>query len=212
MSSSTPQPVTFTASPRLDFALRLGWEHWERAAARAGADGLGAWLHGRLQDRALAAEVAASLAGLFAETDPEERAVRRAEIAEMIEGTDDELADALWEGVLAFGREHDDPDYLFEATRHLAAIAERSGDPLAAAEYFIDFLTLRRQDDRASDAEPVEIAFEEIVRLAEADDAPKAAAIFAYRHAAYHRLVEAEDDRATAGDWEPDPAPYESWE
>ncbi|MGH2530676.1 MAG: hypothetical protein ACRDJW_00090 [Thermomicrobiales bacterium] len=211
MSTSRPQPMAISVNPKLDFALRLGWENWERAASRLGEEDRAAWLHARLKDRNLAAAAAGLLSALFEEEDAEERAVHRAELAELIELTDDELADTLWEGVLAFGREANDSDYLFEATQHLGAIAERYGDPLAAAEYFIDFLNWRRDGDHASDAEPIEVAFEEITRLAEVDGEPKSAAIFTYRQANYHRLVEAEDDRTTAGDWEPDPTPYQSW-
>ncbi|MGH2558518.1 MAG: hypothetical protein ACRDJH_05595 [Thermomicrobiales bacterium] len=211
MSASQSQPLSLSVNPKLDFALRLGWENWERAAARLGDDALASWLHARLKDQEVVAEATGLLSALFKEQDPEERAVLRAELAELVEETDDQLADTLWEGVLAFGREADDPDYLFEATQHLAGIAERYGDPLAAAEYFIDFLNWRREGKHASDAEPVEAAFEEIARLAEADGEPKAAAIYSFRQTNYHLLVEAEDDRATSGDWEPDPVPYQSW-
>jgi hypothetical protein len=211
MSASQPQPLSHSINPKLDFALRLGWENWERAASRLGNDALAAWLQARLKDQAASDEAAGLLSTLFQEQDPEERAVHRAELAELIEETDVELADTLWEGVLAYGREADDPEYLFEATQHLAGIAERYGEPLAAAEYYIDFLNWRREDDHASDTEPVETAFEEIARLAEADGEPKAAAIFSFRQVTYHRLAEAEDDRATSGDWEPYPTPYQSW-
>jgi hypothetical protein len=98
-----------------------------------------------------------------------------------------------------------------EATTRLAAIAEAQGDPLAAAEFYIDFLNWRRLPGHASDPEALETAFDEIVRLATLDGAQKAAALFAYRQATYTRLLDAEDDRAVEGDWEKDPAPYESW-
>ena len=99
-----------------------------------------------------------------------------------------------------------------EAISHLAAIAEEHGDPLAAAEYHIDFLNWRRQDDHTSDPEAVADAFDEIVRLAGVDGDPQAVAIWEYRLASFIRLEEAGDERAYAGDWEQSPIAYESWE
>ncbi|MDP9365709.1 MAG: hypothetical protein M3Q10_16050, partial [Chloroflexota bacterium] len=144
--------------------------------------------------------------------DVDEAVAARAELAELAEGTDDALADTFWEGALAAGREAEDADALFEATGRLAAIAEAYGDPLAGAEYWIGFLNWRREGGHASDPEQVETAFDEVVRLAERDGAPKEAALFAFRQAGYTRLLEAEDDRATAGEWEAQgTAPYEGW-
>ncbi len=54
-------------------------------------------------------------------------------------------------------------------------------------------------------------AFDEVVRLARLDGEQRAAALFEYRQAGFGRLVDAEDERATEGDWERDPAPYASW-
>jgi acyl-CoA synthetase (AMP-forming)/AMP-acid ligase II len=143
--------------------------------------------------------------------DPDERALARAELAELVEGEDDLTADTLWEGVLAHARDTDDPDLMVEAIAHLAEIAEAHGDPLAAAEFQIEFLNWRRQPGHASDADAVLDAFDEVVRLARLDGDPKAAALYEFRQASFARLAEADDERAYQGDWERDPKPYESW-
>jgi hypothetical protein len=207
----TSHPLNVTANARLDFALRLGAENWERAVRRAGQPAMLAWMRGRFDRPDLVDEAADLVAAFLEAEDDEERAVARAELAEVVENEDDELADTLWEGVLAHGRATADPEYLFEATRRLAIIAEQYGDPLAAAEYYIDFLNWRREDANASEVEPVEVAFEEVIRLAEADGEQRAAALFNHRYANYQRHVDTEREAATAGDWEPRPEPYESW-
>jgi hypothetical protein len=211
MPDSPGQPLSFTASPRLDAALQTGWEAWAETAAAEGPERLANWLAQRLRNPALRSELRESVDGLLAADEPEERALVLSEIAEIAEGRDDLLADTLWEGVLAAGFEIDDPDVIFDAVSHLAAIAEDHGDPLAAAEYYLVFLNWRRQADHASDVDAVETAFEEIVRLAQVDGDQRAAALFGYRQAQYTRLAEADDDRATTGDWERDPGPYQSW-
>ncbi len=204
------QPLSLTLSPKLDAALLAGWEAWEVAARAEGADRVAAWLARRLEELPATAELVEPIAALLGAEDDEHRAIARAELAELVEG-DDLLADTLWEGVLADGLETADPDLIFEATSRLAALAEEHGDPLAAAEYAIDFLNWRRQPEHASDVEAVETAFDEIVRLARLDGDQRAAALYEYRQAGFTRLAEAEDERATAGDWESQPAPYQSW-
>ena len=101
-----------------------------------------------------------------------------------------------------------DGDLIAEATRRLAALAERNGDPLAAAEFFIEFLNWRRQPEHSSDPEDVEVAFDEIVRLATADGAQQAAAQYAYRQVGFTKLLDADDPRAVEGDWESDSLAY----
>jgi hypothetical protein len=206
------QPLSLTANPRLDAALQSGWEAWETAAKVAGPAGVLAWLSARLELPPDGGDITGPIEELLTATDPEQQAVARTELAEILEGDDDALADTLWEGVLAYGLDAGDADYVFEASSHLARIAEELGDPLAAAEYFIDFLNWRRQPDHGSEIEQVEVAYEEIVRLSELDEEPRATAIYAHRQAQYNRLAEADDERATAGDWETSPEPYSSWE
>ena len=108
-------------------------------------------------------------------------------------------------------REIGDGDLIAEATRRLAALAERNGDPLAAAEFFIEFLNWRRQPEHSSDPEDVEAAFDEIVRLATADGAQQAAAQYTYRQVGFTKLLDADDPRAVEGDWESDALAYQSW-
>ena len=144
--------------------------------------------------------------------DPDEAADAFFALAELAEETEDDLlADTLWEGVLDRARDVMDGDLIAEATRRLAAVAERHGDPLAAAEFFIEFLNWRRQSEHASDPEDVEVAFDEIVRLATADGAQQAAAQFAYRQVGFTKLLEADDPRAVEGDWEAEALPYQTW-
>jgi hypothetical protein len=205
------QPLSLTTSPRLDTAIGQGWEAFDAAARVAGTDRLAAWLAHRLGQPELKEDFLEPAALLIESDDPDEIALTRAELAEAFEGEDDLVADTLWEGVLAHARAVDDPDLMSEAIARLAGIAESHGDPLAAAEYFLEFLNWRRQTGHASDPDAVLDAFDEVIRLAREDGDPKAAAIFEYRQAGFSRLAEAEDERATEGDWERDPKPYESW-
>jgi len=213
MSDSRPiTPIAFTLSPRLDASLAEGWEAWESAARAAGAAAVAGWIAQRLGQPQLKAELQPDVEAFLDAGDPEERALAIADLAEIVEGHDDVLADALWEALLALGFEQEDPDTITEAISHLAAIAEEHGDALAAAEYHVDFLNWRRQEGHSSDPEAVADAFDEIVRLAGADGNPQAVAIWEYRLATFIRLEEAGDERASAGDWEQSPIAFESWE
>lgn len=211
MQSNPGQLLTFTTNPKLDTALQTGWESWEEAARAEGPQRVAAWLAHRLRNPALKTDLAETIESLLTAEEPEERALSLSEIAEIAETRDDLLADTLWEGVLAAGFDSEDADLIVEATSHLAAIAEDHGDPLAAAEYQIDFLNWRRQPEHTSDPEAVASAFDEIIRLAQLDGDRRAAALFEFRQAQFTRLVESDDDRATTGDWESDGTPYASW-
>lgn len=205
-------PLTLTADPGLDVALQGGWEVWLAALGAAGATRGGRWLAQRAGDAELRDGATDLVAALLEAADDDERAEGWVGLGELADEIDDSvLADVAWEGALAAGRATDNPDQIVAATTKLAAIAEAYGDLLAAAEFSIDFLNWRRQPGHVSDAEDVEEAFDQIVRLATADGARQEAAIFEYRQAAYTRLLEAEDERAVAGDWESDPAPYVGW-
>lgn len=204
-------PLNLTMNPKLDAALAHGWAAWEAVAREAGVARVTSWAAQRTGGDVPKADLRDAIEALLTADDPEEVAFARAELAELLEESDDELADTLWEGVLERGLETDDGDLIFEASSHLAAIAEDHGDPLAAAEYFIDFLNWRRSPVGVSDPEAVQTAFDEVVRLAEADGEPKVAALYAYRQVAFTRIADADAESATTGDWETDGAPYASW-
>jgi hypothetical protein len=211
LADGTPRPLNLTRSPRLDNALRFGWDPFARTLAAAGASDAAKWLAARLGDDEVA-EVAEPLFTAAIGDDAEESGEALFALAELAEEAEDDLlADTLWEGVLERGQETDDGDLIAEATRQLAALAERNGDPLAAAEFHIGFLNWRREADHASDPEDVEQAFDEIVRLAEADGAPRAAAEYAYRQVQFTKLLDADDPRAVEGNWDERSDPYASW-
>lgn len=205
------QPLTLTTNPKLDAALNAGWEAWDAAAGRAGAATVAGWLARRAGNPDARDELVGPVLALLTAEDNEERGVARADLAEVIGDDDAPVADMLWEGVLAAGREADDADVLYEATTHLAAIAEAHGDPLAAAEYYLEFLNWRREPGHVADPDAVLGAFDEVVRLARLDGEQTTAALFEYRQVGFARLIEAEDERATEGNWDRDATPYASW-
>ena len=211
LADGSPSPLHLTRSPRLDNALRLGWESFARTLAAAGAPDAAAWLAARADDPELA-EIAEPLLAAAVSEDSEEAAEALSALAEIAEETqDDLLADTLWEGVLDRARDMGDGDLVAEATRRLAGLAERLGDLLAAAEFHIGFLNWRREPGHSSDPEDVEVAFDEIVRLATADGAQQAAAEYAYRQASFTRLLDADEPRAIEGNWEASGNPYQAW-
>ena len=127
----SPVPLQLTRSPRLDNALRFGWESFARSLAATGAAPAAQWLAARLGDPELA-EVAEPLLAEATGSDAEAAAEALFALAELAEeSADDLLADTLWEGVLEKARQLGDGDAAAEATRRLAALAERLGDPLA---------------------------------------------------------------------------------
>ena len=211
LADGDTQPISITRSPRIDSALRFGWETFARTMAAAGALDAAQWLAVRLGDEDLG-EVAEPMFVAAMSDDPDDAGEALFTLAELAEEAEDDLlADTLWEGVLANAQATSDGDLIAEATRRLAALAERHGDPLAAAEYHIEFLNWRRQPQHASDPEDVEQAFDEIIRLAESDGAPRAAAEYAYRQAEFTKLVDADDPVALEGNWDGKAGPYVPW-
>jgi hypothetical protein len=204
-------PLELTLSPKLDAALRTGGLAWEKAARDEGAVRTASWLRKRVSSEAGALPLEEAVGVLLEAGDDDVRTYARIELAELIDGEDDELADALWESTLSHGIATQDGDLVFEAASHLSAIAEANDDLLAAAEFFVDFLNWRRERDHASDPEQVLTAFDEIVRLAESDGEPKAAAEYQFRQAQFGRLVQADDERAVSGDWDAGSQPYAGW-
>lgn len=204
-------PLSLTMNPRLDAALGEGAAAWENAARHAGLAKAVAWSVQRTAGEVPKEDLHDAIQAVLESVDHDDLAVARAELAELLEETDDALADALWEAVLERGFETGDSEIIFEASSHLSAIADDHGDLLAAGEYFIDFLNWRRGPDHGSDPEAVQTAFDEVIRFAEADGEPKIAALFSFRQVAFTKLVDKDDERASTGDWENDGAPYASW-
>jgi hypothetical protein len=94
-----------TRSPRLDNALRLGWESFSRTLAAVGPQEAARWLSARTGDPELL-EVAEPLLASALGSDPDEAADAFFALAELAEETEDDLlADTLWEGVLDRARD-----------------------------------------------------------------------------------------------------------
>lgn len=211
MSEPLGQQLTLTTDPRLDQAAAQSALEWEAAARKAGPSQTASWLARRLHDPAAAETLEEAVHQLLDCADPADQAEARIELAELVEGDDDLLAETLFEAVRLSATDTGDAEMLASVSTQLAAIAERQGDALTAAEYHVEFLNWRRQPEQVSDPEDVQSSFDEVIRYAEADGQPTAAAIYTYRQAAFTRLVDSGDDRASEGDWERDPAQYESW-
>ena len=207
-----PEPLIFTADPKLDVALQKGWDGFGEALAASGPKRAAAWFSRRAGDPDLAETVEPMLETLASGVAGEEAMEALFALAEVAgEVEDDLLEDTLWEGGLAAALDLRDADAAFEATSRLAELAERLGDLLAAAEYWIALLNWRRSPGHSSDPETVEQAFDEIARLADEDGERKEAALWRFRQAAFTRLLEADDDRAVEGDWTDDGAPWAGW-
>ena len=204
-------PLSFTVSPRLDAALGRGSDDWLTAARALGVADTLRWLGQRADLTEQIEDVRDVVEALLDATDHDETVGLMSELAELVTGDDDILAEVLAEGVLAHGIAIGDAEIIVDAVGHLAELAEAAGDPLTAAEYHVDFLNWRRRPDASSDTDSVASSFDEIVRLAEADGATQAAAIFGFRQVAYQRVVDADGETATTGDWDPKAQPYESW-
>lgn len=212
MSAESRQALTLTTDPRLDQAAVQSAANWETASRKVGAVRAAAWLARRLDDPDSRDAIAEAVEQLLTSDAEDELAESRIELAELIEGCDDLLAETLLEAVREYGVATDDGEMLASISAQLAAIAERQGDTLTAAGYHLDFLNWRRQPGHVSDPDDVQASFDELVRYADIDGEPAASALFTYRQAAFSRLSDAEDDRATEGDWERDGSPYEGWD
>ena len=207
-----PSPLNVTVDAGLDLALAGGWAAWRSTASRRDPDAVSRWLISRLPEGVEPDDVEAPLQVLIGESAPEDRAMAAVDLAELFEADDPGFAAVLWESVLEAGKETSDAELVFEGTSSLAALEEDYGDPLTAAEFYIEFLNWRRQDDHASDPEMVLTAFDEVIRLAAADAAPRAEAQFIHDQAQFMRSVEAESPAAEVGDWAPSTPPFVAWD
>lgn len=208
---SEPTPVTFTTSPRLSLALHGSGGDFETAMETVGYDQVLGWLTNRAGneiDRELLAEL---LRTWFEAESPEDRVMPRAELAELLSEADPEPSEILWEASMRDGFARNDGDQAFDAVSQLAHLTEGAGDPLVAAEYYVEFLNWRRTEGNLSDPEAVHTAFEEIIRLAEADGDMVAAARFGHAHAQFARHDDEGGEHAAEGDWAPDTPPFAGW-
>jgi hypothetical protein len=204
--------LTVSVDVRLDLALRSGIEAWEAAVADRRATAATKWIMQRSAGGGLDQElVIDAVENLLLAEDPADRALARAEVGEMIQESDPELADLLWFAVRDYAMQATDGDLLAEATGHIAEIAFDYDEPTSAAEAWIDFLNWRREPESSSDPEAVLTAFDEIVRAAEMDGAQAVAARYGYMQAQFQKLVDAEDPRATVGNWLPNTEPLGAW-
>jgi hypothetical protein len=211
-ASDFGSPLTVSVDFRLDLALRSSVEAWEAAVADRGSAATAKWIMQRSAGADLEREmVIEAIENLIVAEEPADRALARAEIGEMVQSEDAELADALWFAVRDFAIEESDGDLLTEATAHISEIAFDLDEPTSAAEVWLDFLNWRREPESASDPEAVLTAFDEIIRAAAMDSEHSIAAKYQYMQVQFQKLVEADDPRATVGNWLGNDQPLESW-
>ena len=96
-------PLTLSIDLRLDLALRGGIETWEAAVADRRATATAKWIMQRSAGSGLDPElVIEAIENLLLAEDPADRALARAEVGEMVQESDPELADLLWFAVRDF--------------------------------------------------------------------------------------------------------------
>lgn len=211
-STTTGVPVTLSVNPGLDIALRAGVDSWESSVARRGATATKKWVLHRAGGSDLDGElVLEAIENLLLSEDSLDRTLARAELGEIVQDADSELADLLWFAVRDYSLAASDADLLAEASAHIAQIAFDLDEPTTAAEVWIDFLNWRREPDSTSDPETILTAFDEIIRAAELDGAQADAARYGYLQAQFQALVETDDPRATIGNWMAHEHSLESW-
>jgi hypothetical protein len=208
---SEPRPISFTTSPRLSMALHGSGAEFERAMESVGAQQTLTWLMNRA-DQAVDHELLAELVQTWFEaTSNEQRIMPRAELAELMADADPQTAEILWEASMRDGFERNDGDQAFDAVSQLARLAEDAGDPLVAAEYYIEFLNWRRGEGHLADPESVHAAFEEIIRLANVDGNAAAAATFGHAHSEFARYEDHLGAQSSEGDWTVNRTPFNGW-
>jgi hypothetical protein len=211
-SQNVGSPLVFSVDPKLDSALARGINAWEAEVAERGVLATAKWLMRRGEEVELDAELLyEALEYLLTAEHANDKMLARAELAEMVQPGDLELADLLWFAVRDAALELRDADLLAEALTHIAEIAFEVDEPTTAAEVWIDFLNWRREPESTSDPETVLTAFDEVIRAAEMDGAHADAARFSYLQVQFQALVDAGDARATVGDWMMSDAPFEVW-
>ena len=205
-------PLTLTTNPRLSLALQADGPGFEEALEAVGQEKAEAWFRNRIGDEVEQEMLHDAIARWFDATSLEDRVMARVELAELTEDADGAVSELLWEASMRDGFERDDSDQAFDGAAHLARLAETSGDPLTAAESYIEFLNWRRTEGHVSDPETVHHAFEEVIRLAELDGAAQHSARFQHAHSVFTRIADEDEASASEGDWAPQTPPYTGWE
>lgn len=205
-------PLTLTISPRLTTALNGDGPAFERAMSASGPEETESWFRSRVGDDIENDLLGELVNSWFAAEGDDERVLARAELAELLGDVDDAASELLWEASMQHGFARGDGEQAFDAIVHLAELAEQTGDPLTAAEFYIDFLNWRRDDAHVAAPESVHRAFEEIVRLADEAGEASAAARFSHHHADFVRVAEDNGEAAVEGDWTSSGAPFVGWE
>ena len=208
---SEESPIMLTTNPRLSWALKGNGPDFERAVEAVGYEKTLTWLRNRVGDGVPDEFLQPAVEAWVTAGSSDDRMMARVELAEMLAEADEETSELLWEASMQDGFERNDGEQAFDAASHLAEIAEQTGDPLTAADIYIDFLNWRRAPGHAADPEFVHQAFEEVLRLAAAGGDIAAAARFGHAHAQFARVEDAGDDAATEGDWAPDAGPFTGW-
>lgn len=209
---SEQSPITLTTSPRLSLALQGDGPGFERAMDAVGQNETASWIRKRVDDAVEPAMLTEAVEAWFSAATVEDRVMARVDLAELLADADEPSSELLWEASMHDGFSRDDGEQAFDAVVHLAQLAEATGDPLTAAEFYIDFLNWRRGEGHVSDPESVHQAFEEIIRLAEVGGDPAAAARFTHAHAQFARLGDDDPEAASEGDWAESTAPFAGWE
>lgn len=209
---SDTSPLTLTTNPRLSQAVAGDGPGFEAALLDVGLDTAETWFRNRVRGEVDPVILHDALASWFEATSADDRVLARVDLAELMADVDDAVSELLWDASMRDGFERDDGDQIFDAVSHLSQLVEAAGDPLAAAEYHIEFLNWRRADGHISEPESVHQAFEEIVRLAELDGRAAGAARFAHAHSIYTRIADGAEELAVEGDWAPGSPEFSGWD
>lgn len=205
-------PLTFSFDAALDASLSRGWAGWYEVARKKGTERTTEWLLRRDETGLDPEELELLVEGLLESETPFDRAIAASELAEYVEVEDDALAAALWEGVLRSGRDAGDSEVYFEGVSQLAEIEAEYGDPQSAATLYVDFLNWVRESGHPTEAEAIFSAFDQVIRLAEADGAPTASTAFSHAQTRFFRSIDGDDTRVISEDWDAAQAPYVVWE
>jgi hypothetical protein len=204
--------MSLTIDAALDNATGSGWVAWRSIALTREPDHVVRWLAAQLPEGVERDDVEAPLRVLLSDAPPDEHGFAASELSDLFEADAPALAALFLDALLVNGRLASDAEMMFDATVRIAQLDEEFGDPLTAAENYIAFLNWRRQEGSASDAESVLTAFDEVIRLAELDEAPQAVATFSFLQAQFLQVVEGDDPAAEAGDWAAGSSTFEPWD